>query len=80
MLSQQCQNRINPQLRRLTSQRKVLVDEIASICFLNEDSDDHDSSDSDTIDLQSLEQNLTSSFDAIGLEMSLKKFMNVRIS
>lgn len=77
MLSQQCQNRVNPQLRRLTSQRKVLIDEIVLICSRIDDSDDHDSSDSDIIDLESLEQTLMSSFDAVGLEMSLKKFMNV---
>lgn len=77
MLSQQCQSRVTPQIRRLTSQRKAVFDEIDALCSRVEESDDHDIADSDILDLQALEQNLSSSFDRIGLEVSLKKLMNV---
>ncbi len=77
MLSQQCQSRVTPQIRRLTSQRKAVFDEIDALCSRVEESDDHDNADSDILDLQALEQNLSSSFDRIGLEVSLKKLMNV---
>lgn len=80
MLSQQCQTRVAPQIRRLTSQRKATVDEIAALCSKTDDSEDNDSSDSDMLDLQSLEQNLSSYFDRISLEVSLKKIMNVDIN
>lgn len=77
MLSQQCQSRITPQIRRLTSQRKIIIDEIDALCSRSDESDDHDSADSDILDLQTLEQNLSSSFDRVCLEVSLKKLMNV---
>jgi hypothetical protein len=80
MLSQQCQARFAPQIRRLTSQRKATVDEIAMLCSKTVDSEDNDCSDSDMLDLQALEQNLSSYFDRINLEVSLKKIMNVQIN
>lgn len=78
MLSQQCQNRVAPQIRRLPSQRKAIVDEIAVLCSRTDDTEDSDGSNSDVLDLQALEQNLSSCFDRISLELSLKKLMNVR--
>jgi hypothetical protein len=77
MLSQQCQTRFAPQIRRLASQQKAAVDEIALLCSKTDDPEDNDCSDSDMIDLQALEQNLSSYFDRISLEVSLKKIMNV---
>ncbi|EFX74154.1 hypothetical protein DAPPUDRAFT_226924 [Daphnia pulex] len=76
MLSQQCQTRFAPQIRRLTSQRKAAVDEIAVLCSKTDDPEDNNCLDSDMIDLQALEQNLSSYFDRISLEVSLKKIMN----
>ncbi|XP_057366026.1 protein FAM114A2-like [Daphnia carinata] len=76
MLSQQCQNRVAPQIRRLPSQRKAIVDEIAVLCSQTDDTEDNDNSNSDVLDLQALEQNLSSCFDRISLELSLKKLMN----
>ena len=79
MLSQQCQSRVSSQLRRLPSQRRATVEEIAVLCDLTDDFDDQDTSDSDLLDLQSLEQNISSLFDSINLEVSSAKLMNVRI-
>lgn len=76
MLSQQCQNRVVPQIRRLPSERKAIVDEIAVLCSRTDDTEDSDGSNSDVLDLQALEQNLSSCFDRISLELSLKKLMN----
>ncbi|KAI9560389.1 hypothetical protein GHT06_014406 [Daphnia sinensis] len=76
MLSQQCQNRVAPQIRRLPSQRKAIVDEIAVLCSRTDDTEDNDCANSDMLDLQALEQNLSSCFDRISLELSLKKLMN----
>ncbi|XP_045035166.1 protein FAM114A2 isoform X2 [Daphnia magna] len=76
MLSQQCQNRVAPQIRRLPSERKAIVDEIAVLCSRTDDTEDSDGSNSDVLDLQALEQNLSNCFDRISLELSLKKLMN----
>ena len=77
MLSQQCQSRIAPQIRRLTAQRRTAVEEIAQLCSRVSESDD--SFDPDEFDLDAMEQNLASYFDSIGLQVSLKKLMDVRV-
>lgn len=74
MLSQQCQSRIAPQIRRLTAQRRTAVEEIAQLCSRVSESDD--SFDPDEFDLDAMEQNLASYFDSIGLQVSLKKLMD----
>jgi len=77
MLSQQCQSRVAPQIRRLTAQRRTAVEEIAQLCSRVSESDD--SFDPDEFDLDSMEQNLASYLDSIGLQVSLKKLMDVSV-
>ena len=76
MLSQQCQSRVAPQIRRLTAQRRTAVEEIAQLCSRVLESDD--SFDPDEFDLDAMEQKLASYFDSIGIQVSLKKLMDVK--
>ena len=76
MLSQQCQSRVAPQIRRLTAKRKTAVEETAQLCSRVLESDD--SFDSDEFDFDAMEQNLANYFDSIGIQVSLIKLMDVK--
>ena len=74
MLSQQCQNRVGPQIRRLTAQRRTAVEEVAQLCSQSADSlEEQDNP--DDFDLDLLEQSIPAYFDRIGIEVSSKKLM-----
>ena len=76
MLSQQYQARVVPQIRRLTTQRKNSVEEVAKLCSFDSDSlEEKDTT--DDFDLELLEQSLVAYFDRINLSVTLKKLIEV---
>ena len=76
MLSQQYQARVVPPIRRLTTQRKNIVEEVAKLCSFDSDSLE-EKDNSDDFDLELLEQSLVAYFDRINLSVTLKKLIEV---
>ena len=76
MLSQQYQARVTPQIRRLTTQRRIAMEEVAKLCTLTADGIE-EKDNSDDFDLELTEQSLSAYFDQIGVNVPLKKLMEV---
>lgn len=78
MLSQQWNTRVAPQVRRLTTQRRVVFDEVSKICSETIEAEDEDCNPED-FDPQLLEENLTSLLDRVSLIVPSQKFIDVRV-
>ena len=76
MLSQQCESRISSQIRRVTAQRRAILEEITVLCTQTDDDLD-ENIDPDEFDVENVEQCLTSLLDKIGIQLPLKRLIDV---
>jgi len=75
MLSQQCNLRISPQMYRLTSQRKAVLEEIHQICEQRYDADE--SFDNDELFYgEVLEKNINRALNEIGIKLPIEKLID----
>lgn len=78
MLSQQWNTRVAPQIRRLTTQRRVVFEEISRSCSEAIEAED-EVCDPDEFDPQQLEEHVKSLLDRVSLIVPSDKLINVRL-